>query len=160
MKKFIIFICFCISIFAEDKIYALCVSVADGDTITVMADEVGGRENKKMKIRLYAIDCPEKKQEFGLKAKEFIENLILNKRVEIEVKGVDQYGRTVGIVQYYKYNVNSELLKNGLAWHYKQYSKDYYNEFEELESEAKNKKINIWSKKNSIAPWEFRKIKK
>ena len=57
--------------------------------------------------------------------------------------------------------MNSELLKNGLAWHYKQYSKkDYYNEFEKLESEAKNKKINIWSKKNSIAPWEFRKNQK
>lgn len=151
---------FTLGIFGE-TIRGLCISVADGDTITIMADENGGRENKKMKIRLYAIDSPEGKQEFGLEAKKFVEKMVLNKRVEIDYKDTDQYGRIVGILNYEQYSINEELLKNGLAWHYKQYSrKDYYNRYNDLEVEARKKKINIWSNKNSVAPWEFRKKKK
>lgn len=40
-------------------------SVSDGDTINVMHD------GKTEKIRLYAIDCPEKGQAFGKRAKKF-----------------------------------------------------------------------------------------
>jgi micrococcal nuclease len=40
-------------------------SVSDGDTINVMHD------GKTEKIRLYGIDCPEKGQAFGKRAKKF-----------------------------------------------------------------------------------------
>jgi len=39
------------------------VGVSDGDTITVTHD------GKGEKIRLYGIDCPEKRQAFGKRAK-------------------------------------------------------------------------------------------
>ena len=53
------------------------VGVADGDMITVMHD------GKGEKIRLYGIDCPEKKQAFGNKAKQFTSDKVLGKQVEV-----------------------------------------------------------------------------
>jgi len=43
------------------------IGIADGDTITVLAGN-----NQQVKIRLYGIDTPESKQDFGTKAKQFI----------------------------------------------------------------------------------------
>jgi endonuclease YncB( thermonuclease family) len=49
------------------------VGVPDGDTITVMHD---GRGEK---IRMFGIDCPEKHQDFGQKAKKFTSNMAYGK---------------------------------------------------------------------------------
>ena len=46
------------------------VSVADGDTITVLHD------GKGEKMRLYGIDCPEKRQAFGKKAEQFTSEMV------------------------------------------------------------------------------------
>jgi micrococcal nuclease len=45
------------------------IKVADGDTLTIL------NGSKKTKIRLYGIDCPEKGQAFGKKAKKFTASL-------------------------------------------------------------------------------------
>ena len=55
-------------------------------------------------------------------------------------------------------NLNKELVKQGLAWHFKKYSEDF--EYSELETEAKKNKIGIWSEENPISPWEWRKLNK
>ncbi len=39
-------------------------------------------------------------------------------------KGPDRYGRTLGVVWVGDRNINLEMVKDGLAWHYKQFSKD------------------------------------
>jgi micrococcal nuclease len=49
-------------------------------------------------------------------------------------------------------NVNKTLVKNGLAWYFKKYSKDL--DYANLEIAAKQKKIGLWIDKNPIAPWE------
>ncbi len=41
------------------------VGVSDGDTITVLS------KGKPVRIRLHGIDCPEKRQAFGKRAKQF-----------------------------------------------------------------------------------------
>ncbi len=58
--------------------------------------------------------------------------------------------------------MNEELLKNGYAWHYKQYSKDsfYRRVFEDWEAEARRKKVGLWADFNPQAPWEYRKDKR
>ncbi len=68
------------------------VGVSDGDTITVL------RDKKPQKIRLYGIDCPEKRQPFANKAKQFTSELVLGKSVEVEPVATDRYGRTVAFV--------------------------------------------------------------
>src|SRR5438093_3332344 len=68
------------------------VGVTDGDTITVM------HKGKAEKIRLYGIDCPEKGQAYGTKAKQFTSEKIFGKTVTVQVRGFDKYGRTIGHV--------------------------------------------------------------
>jgi len=55
-------------------------------------------------------------------------------------------------------DLNKELLKAGLAWHYKQYSRN--PELAKLEFEARSKKLGLWVEPNSVAPWEWRKKKR
>ena len=52
-------------------------------------------------------------------------------------------------------NLNKELVTNGLAWHFKKYSDR--QEYAELEINARNKQIGIWSETNPTAPWDWRK---
>jgi endonuclease YncB( thermonuclease family) len=70
----------------------LVVSILDGDTITVLKD---GEEEV---IRLNGIDCPEKNQVYGNKAKQFTSNRALSTVVTVEVKEVDRDGRIIADV--------------------------------------------------------------
>ena len=49
--------------------FQLSAIFADGDTITVL------RNKEQIKIRLYGIDIPEKRQTFGTKAKRFTSSM-------------------------------------------------------------------------------------
>ena len=53
------------------------VGVSDGDTITVLS------QGKPVRIRLHGIDCPEKRQAFGKRAKQFASRLTYGKQVVI-----------------------------------------------------------------------------
>ena len=57
------------------------IRVLDGDTIEVL------HEKKPERIRLYGIDCPEKGQPFGQKAKQATSSLLFGKDVRIESHG-------------------------------------------------------------------------
>ena len=127
----------------------LVIGVTDGDTIVVLTGD-----KEQIKIRLEGIDCPEYKQDFGYKAKQATSNLCFNKEVRIEKSGVDQYGRTLAFVYVGDICVNKELLKLGMAWHYKHYNKD--PELARLEERARAAKIGLWSQPNQVAPWDFR----
>lgn len=125
------------------------VSVADGDTITLL---LPGKQQEK--VRLEGIDCPEKRQPFGTRAKQFTSKLVFGKEVSIKRYETDRYGRTIGRVYIDGKCLNKELLKAGLAWHYKKYSSD--QEFAALEARARQQKIGVWGSQNAIAPWQFR----
>lgn len=126
------------------------VRVSDGDTV-VLLDST----NTQHKIRLDGIDCPEKGQDYGAKATEFVREITKNRTIKVGVKGKDRYSRILGILYADDINVNEELLRNGLAWHYKSYNKS--KEYAEMEVKAKKSKLNIWSMPNAIAPWDWRK---
>ena len=129
------------------------IKVADGDTITVLKD------GEKVRIRLYGIDAPEKKQEYGIKSLDVLKKMIDGQVVEIDVKDKDQYGRVVGEVYYNGKNVNLYMLETGNAWWYKQYSKGNL-EFAAAEEKAKLNKVGLWEDKDPVPPWEFRKKNK
>jgi len=125
--------------------------IIDGDTIVVY------RNSRLFKIRLAEIDCPEKRQSFGLKAKQFLSKLILNRKVEIKIKTKDRYGRIIGTVFFQNRNINYLLVQQGLAWHYKKYSRNKF--LSQLEEKARINKKGLWSQKNPVPPWVFRKNK-
>jgi micrococcal nuclease len=125
------------------------VSITDGDTITVMDNGV------PEKIRLNGIDCPEKGQPFGNRAKQFTGDMVFGKIVTIKEHGKDKYGRTIGdVLLPGGKNINKELVKAGLAWWYHQYSNN--KELAQLEQEAKSSKRGLWSDSNPVPPWNWR----
>ncbi len=131
----------------------MVVGVTDGDTIKVM-----GTHNKQVKIRLYGIDCPEKSQAFGKKAKQFTSKLVFGKVVEVEVMDTDRYGRTVALVAVNKQILNEELLKAGLAWVYYQYCHEIIcHAWADYQFAAKLDKRGLWRDPDPIPPWEFRR---
>ena len=125
------------------------VSVIDGDTIDVLHDRHPER------IRLNGIDCPEKVQAFGKKAKQLTSTLVHGKEVTVQVFRKDRHGRTVAdVVLPDGTNVSRELLRAGLAWWYRQYSKDA--SLGALEEEAQQAKRGLWADPNPLPPWELR----
>ncbi len=124
------------------------VGVSDGDTITVL------REKQPIKIRLQAVDCPEKNQPFGTKAKLFTAGMVFGKRVSVKPVTQDRYGRTVAWIYLGNKSLNEELLRSGMAWHYSQY--DHSIQLERLVQGAQKAKIGLWSEANPIPPWEWR----
>ncbi|MCD7971567.1 MAG: thermonuclease family protein [Candidatus Azobacteroides sp.] len=129
------------------------VKVSDGDTVTLLT-----KENEQIKIRLDGIDAPENGQDYGEKSRQFLADLIAGKEVELHVTGTDRYKRTLGFIYINGKNVNEALVRNGLAWHYKHFNND--PKLDSLEQLARKEKLNIWSQKNPIEPYEFRKAKK
>lgn len=51
--------------------------------------------------------------------------------------------------------INKELIKQGMAWHYKKYNQDL--ELAKLEKIAREEKVGLWSQPNPISPWDFRR---
>ena len=127
------------------------IGVKDGDTIEVLY------KNNPIIIRLEHIDTPEKKQAFGTKAKQFVSDEIFSKKVRIVHKNRWHWDRLIAEVHYENKILNQELVKAGLAMHYKKYSKN--EKYNQLEIIAKQKKVGMWSLPNVITPWDFRKPK-
>lgn len=63
------------------------VGVNDGDTITVMHGQVGE------KIRLNGIDCPERGQPYGKRAKQAASAMAFGKEVTLETYGEKERGQ-------------------------------------------------------------------
>lgn len=127
------------------------IGVKDGDTFVVLID------GKEQVIRLEHIDCPEKKQPFGTKAKQFASDLCFGKNVLLNHNNkYDRNKRLIAeVILINGTNINKELVSNGLAWHFKKYSDS--QEYAELEIDARNKQIGIWIEPNPTAPWDWRK---
>jgi micrococcal nuclease len=68
----------------------------------------------------------------------------------------DRYKRLIGVVINEKEeNVNKELVKAGLAWHFKKYSDDAT--YDDMELVARQNKLGLWADGNPIPPWDWRK---
>jgi micrococcal nuclease len=129
------------------------IGISDGDTIKVLQDGVSKR------IRLWGIDCPEMKQAFGTRAKQFTGDLAFGKTVTLRVHDVDRYGRQVAeIILPDGRNLNHEIVRAGFAWWYRQYAR-HDAELERLEAEAEAAKRGLRADKEPMPPWEFRRSK-
>lgn len=129
-----------------------CLYVYDGDTVLM------NMNGEKRKIRLYGIDAPELSQEFGDKSRALLSRLIEKQRITVNVMGEDRYGRAIGVIYIGGLDINAVMLKNGAAWHYKDYDKSV--EYAELESLARKERLGLWATRSIMAPWEYRKQNK
>lgn len=129
------------------------VDITDGDTITVLNHGVEER------IQLNGIDCPEKGQPYGRNAKRFTSFLVFGRRVIVRSVGKDHQGRILAdVIMENGRMLNHELVKEGLAWWYRQYSTDEH--LAKLEKQARLEKRGLWAEESAIPPWEWRKSTK
>lgn len=130
------------------------IAITDGDTFKLLT-----QDSTQIKIRVANIDCPEKKQPFYQKAKQFTSEAIFSKNVTLKILKNDRYGRFVAEVIYNdSLELGHQLVKNGYAWHFIKYSND--PQLTTLENQAREKKLGLWSDPEAIAPWEWRSRKK
>ena len=138
-----------------DQYEGRVIKVIDGDTIWVKTN------NKHIKIRLSYIDAPELKQTYGVRSKNFLTNLILDKNVQINANKKDRYNRHLGEVYIHSANesvfVNAKMLKSGNAWIYLKHRDNSY--LKNLENYARIKKIGLWSEETPVEPWIYRRSK-
>jgi endonuclease YncB( thermonuclease family) len=105
-------------------------------------------------VRIDAIDCPEKSQDFGERAKQFTSSLVFGKVVTVNIGKIDRYCRSVGRVIVDGKDISLELIRAGLAWHYKKYSDDPV--LAKAEEDARARKVGLWSMTNPTPPWDYR----
>lgn len=129
------------------------VSVLDGDTIEVL------HNSRAERVRLNGIDCPEKGQAYGKKAKQATSALVFGKEVTLQTHGKDKYGRTIADVLLPDgTNVNQMLVKDGWCWWYRKYAPGNVI-LDELERRARAAGLGLWADPAPIPPWEWRKGK-
>lgn len=132
------------------------VGITDGDTIKVLDSD-----KQVHKIRLYGIDCPEKGQPFGTKAKQKASDLAFQKTVKIQEFDTDRYGRTIAdVILPDGRNMNLEMIRSGFAWVYTKYCKrPGCREWKDIEESARQGRVGLWSDPHTTPPWEWRRKK-
>jgi micrococcal nuclease len=136
----------------EGELTGKVIAVIDGDTYEALLPD-----NQTIKVRMEGIDAPEKGMPFYKKSKQYLADLCFGQQVMIQSAGTDQHQRVLA----YTYledgrELSREMLKAGMAWHYKQYNSD--TALANLENEARALKRGLWAEKDPMAPWTNRKL--
>jgi micrococcal nuclease len=135
-------------VFAQGQT-AKVISIIDGNTI-----EVSTSANETYRIVLAGIDCPELTQEYGEKAKKFLDRALAGEEVEFQIQGKDRWGNYLAIVTIKGEDPRIDLLKEGLAWTSER------NPDPELESYrviAQEKGKGLWKEEDATPPWIYRR---
>lgn len=140
----------CLATLAQTEITGRVVSVADGDTLTLLAD---GRTQHK--IRLAEIDAPEKRQAFGERSRQSLAELCAGVEAQAMVQTVDRYGRSVARVRCNAVDANAEQVRRGMAWVYDRYVVD--RALYRVQTEARDGRRGLWADADPVPPWDFRR---
>lgn len=141
----------------SESISGRVVSIADGDTLTVL--DAG---NRQWRIRLAEIDAPEvghgrgrPGQPFGVNSREALAGLCFRRAAVVTVLETDRYGRSVGRVVCDGQDVNLEQVRSGMAWAYRRYNRR--SEILAAEGEARGARRGLWRDAGAVAPWDWRR---
>lgn len=132
------------------------VGVVDGDTVDVLM-----QDNTTERIRVAGIDAPEKRQAFGMAAKHRMSELVYDRAVTVEYEKRDRYQRIIGVVRERGRDAGLELIRSGLAWHYKKYEREQSvgdrEAYAIAEDDARGRRVGLWGDESQVTPWEWRK---
>src|SRR5689334_8523815 len=138
-------------------LFGRVVEVNDGDVITVF------NLNRPVRIKLLAVDAPERDQVFGDVAKKHLTELVYDKSVLVEYSGIASDGSLVGRVTLNNVDVGAQMIRDGAAWfdtnNQDRLSASDREIYQQSELAARNEKRGLWQSENPIAPWEFVKAK-
>lgn len=133
----------------------LVVGISDGDTLTARCGQPGRYE--QLKVRISAIDAPEKSQSFGQRSRQNLAALCFQQQATLTPKSKDRYGRTVADVECRGKDAGQAQVQAGMAWVYDRYAKGYEALYP-VQAEAQKAGRGLWSQQ-AIPPWEWRKQK-
>ena len=120
---------------------ATVTRIIDGDNLEL--------DNGKS-IRLYGINCPEKKQKFSKEAIDLSTQLALNKQISIDYQpnySTDRWGRILGYVFIDDTFLNEQLVRQGYCQviiYEKRAKLKYEDELLNAQNQAKQDKIGKW----------------
>ncbi len=130
---------------------ARVIGVVDGDTIEVLRNE------RRERIELHGIDCPERGQPYGKRAAQATSDLIVGKQVEIVKRGTDRDKHIVADVLLQDgRNLNQSLVLNGWCWWSRQYAANDLA-LQQAEEVAKVTKKGLWADPDPVPPWLYRR---
>lgn len=125
---------------ADAQMLTGTATATDGDSLVVGSQ----------RVRLFGIDAPELDQtcatdgnawQCGADAKQQLHELVTGQRVDCQITGTDQYGRSLGRCSTEFLQLNEAIVELGWAVAYREYSQDYV----EAEERAKLRKAGIWN---------------
>lgn len=135
----------------------LVVGISDGDTLTARCGRIGAYE--RVKVRIAAIDAPEKAQPYGQRSRQALSGICFGEQALITEVDTDRYGRTVADVSCNGEDAGSRMVSEGWAWVYD------YNHLAtrrggglfELQERAQARRAGLWADPQPTPPWEWRK---
>jgi endonuclease YncB( thermonuclease family) len=148
-----------------DSLQETVLEVVEGDII-VVADSHGSR----YRVRLAGIDAPELKQAFDRESRNNLATLVLNRKVSVERRKEDNYGRVVARILVQPPGCGAcaptrdaalAQLEAGLAWWYREERREQplaeqgYYEYAEFDAHAR--RLGLWADAAPLPPWEWRK---
>jgi endonuclease YncB( thermonuclease family) len=119
-------------------IYGRVTKVKDGDSLVMRTPT-----NAPVEVRLAEIDTPEKGAPYADAARRVLTRLVRDRDVAVRRFDVDQYDRLVGRVFVNGFDVNAELVRQGLAAVYCRFAED--RQLYALEDEARRAGRGFWS---------------
>ena len=144
---------------ATDSLSGRIVSVADGDTVTLLDANL-----RQHRIRLSGIDAPEKRQPFGNRSRLHLGALVFGKQVTAHCPKTDRYKRAVCRIEVDGIDANLAQVEAGMAWHYKAYAREQSpadrRRYAKAEDRARETRLGLWADRAPVAPWDFRKARK
>lgn len=121
-----------------DRIEVTVNKVVDGDTVDTADGE---------RLRLYEIDTPEYPKDcLGVDAKARMEDLVLNKKIQYQNLGRDNFGRILAYVYIDKLLINEVMTEEGFAYFLKGKTVTENSLFiEQSQDKAKSTGRGVWS---------------
>lgn len=132
------------------------VQVGDGDTVTIESTN-----RVRTKVRLVAIDAPERSQPFGLDSQRALAKRVHGRTVQVEWRERDRYDRLIGRLLLDGRDIGLEQLEQGRAWHFTAYADSQSavdrERYAAAHRSAKANRLGLWALAEPIPPWAWRR---
>ncbi|CAN7505673.1 thermonuclease family protein [Variovorax paradoxus] len=135
----------------------LVVGISDGDTLTARCGRLGAYE--EVKVRIAAIDAPERAQPYGQRSRQALSRICYFEQAVITERDTDRYGRTVADVRCNGEDAGTRMVAEGWAWVY-----DFNGiatrrggELFKLQDSARAQRLGLWAGARPQPPWEWRR---
>ncbi len=146
----------------RDPISVRVERVVDGDSLVVREE---GFFSRAIRVRLYGVDAPEARQEYGLAAHAALTRLLDQRgNLLMEVFAHDRYARAIGLLYWRDRgrgnSINRAMVRQGFAYCLRHARGDYGLRalgFLAAEEDARRERLGVWSEAGGhTRPWVYR----